>query len=373
MKRSLITGSLITVLVALVCISLAGIAVAQGAQNMRPRYKVLPPHDYFPAEKSVQPVTPLTQWTYSFTYQGSTYNDVFVGTDPSKTNATTTVTIGIIPIKMVYGPSNGNMTFDPAAPYYKTFSTTDIVKDGPIFKPLFDYNQGGTDLGKTQYEDAYQRGNFWSDVMTNTKYHLLFKTVLGPEQTLNVPEQAGNVISGGGIAPGNVGTANINWFDLQLQTIMQKFPQIQPNILPLFITYQVYLTENGCCIGGYHSAKAGPPNGQTYAYSTTVNQFSNGSAAFAQDVGALAHEMGEWILDPFTDNNSPCGIMENGDPLETEPNYGDFPYTIDGFTFHPQDLVFIDYFGAPNTIPVNGWYTFQNETNADVVCSRGSK
>jgi hypothetical protein len=234
-----------------------------------------------------------------------------------------------------------------------------------------DFNQGGTDVGKTQYGDAYQRANFWSDVMTNTNYHLLFaKAVVAPEQTLTVPSNEGSVIANpwSGIP---TGTADINWFDSQLQTIMKKFTQIKPNVLPVFVTYNVYLTEfGGCCIGGYHSANAGAPTGQTYAYTTTISQF--GAGVFSQDIGALSHEIGEWILDPFTTNNSPCGIMENGDPLETENNFGDYPYTVNGFTYHPQDLVFVDYFGASSSLPVNGWHTFQNETNANGVCSRGS-
>jgi hypothetical protein len=153
---------------------------------------------------------------------------------------------------------------------------------------------------------------------------------------------------------------------------MAKFPQIMPNTFPLALAYNVYLLQPGnlCCVGGYHTATAGPPNGQTYAYTSVLQQAS--VPVFSQDIGALSHEVGEWILDPFTTNDSPCGIMENGDPLETEPNFGDYPYTVNGFTYHPQDLVFTDYFGAPSTLPVNGWHTFQNETNANGVCSRGS-
>jgi hypothetical protein len=163
---------------------------------------------------------------------------------------------------------------------------------------------------------------------------------------------------------------DINIFDTLLQGIMSKFKQIQPNTFPLAVGYNMYLTSGGCCIGGYHSANAGPPNGQTYAYTSVMQQASVG--VFSQDIGAASHEVGEWIIDPFTTNDSPCGIMEIGDPLETEPNFGDFPYAVGGLTYHPQDLVFNDYFGAP-VIQVNGWHTFQNETNANGVCSRGSK
>ena len=269
------------------------------------------------------------------------------------------MTVGIIPIKMVYGPGNGNMTFDPSTPYFGNYSTTQMVADSPIFKSEFDYNQGGTDLGKTQYIDAYQRGNFWGSVQSNTNYHILLKTVIGPLQTFTVPTGEGSVISNpwSGIP---TGTADINWFDEQLQTVINKYSQINPSVLPLFITENVYLTEGGCCIGGYHSANGSQPGGQTYSYSTSIQQAK--VPVFSQDVGALAHEVGEWLMDPFVDNSSPCpsnGILENGDPLETETgvhDFGDWPYTIGGFTFHPQDLVFITWFGAPPSTSLDVWH-----------------
>jgi hypothetical protein len=380
MKRSLITGTLITVLVALACISLTGTAFSQAPiydPSARAMFKALPPHSYFPNAKSTVPAAQLPQWTFTWTssFDGRTFNTVIVGTDPSKTNTTTTVTVGIIPIKMVYGSSNGNMTFDPnSKSYYKTYSTTEMVNDSPIFKSEVDYVQGGTDLGKTQYEDAYQRGDFWGSVKTNTNYHLLLKTVIGPEQTFNVPANEGNVISNpwSGIP---TGTADINWFDGQLQTVLNKYKtQITPNILPLFITENVYLTSGGCCIGGYHSANGFAPSGQTYSYSTSIQQAV--VPVFSQDVGALAHELGEWIMDPFTTNASPCpgnSILEVGDPLENQGDFGDYPYTVGGFTFHPQDLVFITWFGAPPATSLDVWNgktvnvtTFQNENAA--VC-----
>ncbi len=338
-------------------------------------FRALPPHNYYPNVKPADPAVQLPQWTFTWTssYNNRTYNTVIVGSDPRSTNTTTTVTVGIIPIKMVFGASNGNMTFDPSTPYFGNYSTTQMVMDSPIFKPEFDYTQGGTDLGKTQYEDAYQRGDFWGAVKTNTNYHLILKTVLGPEQTFTVPVGDGDVIDNpwSGIP---TGTADINWFDEQLQTVLTKYKQINPSVLPLFITENVYLTEGGCCIGGYHSANGGAPGGQTYSYSTSIQQAK--VPVFSQDVGALAHEVGEWIMDPFTENASPCpsnSILEVGDPLENGPNFGDYPYTIDGFTFHPQDLVFITWFGAPPATSLDVWdgvttnvVTFQNEKLA--VC-----
>jgi hypothetical protein len=367
---SLSTGSLITVLVALVCISLTGSGVAQDISTARPIFTTLPPHSYYPV-KPTDPAVQLPQWTFNWTssYNNRNFSTVIVGVDPRTPNATTTVTVAIFPIKMVYGASNGNMTFDPSTPYFGTFSTTEMIGMSPIFRGEFDYTQGGTDLGKTQYIDAYQRGNFWEAIQHNRRYHILLKKVIGPELTFNVPANEGSVISNpwSGIP---TGTADINWFDQQLQTVLARYSQIQPNMLPLFITENVYLTEGGCCIGGYHSANRGAPGGQTYSYSTSIQQAD--VPVFSQDIGALSHELGEWLMDPFTQNPSPCpsnGVLEVGDPLENQTDFGDYPYTIGGFTFHPQDLVFITWFGAPPATSLDVWngvqgnvVTFQNET-----------
>jgi hypothetical protein len=378
MKRSLVTVSLLAILV---CMSLAGTAFSQAPlydPSARPMYKVLPPHNSLSNAVPADPASQLTQWTFSWTssFDNQNFNSVILGTNPATTNTTTTIGVGIIPIKMVYGSSNGNKTFDPnATGEFGSMSTTQMINGSVLFKSLVDYKQGGTDLGTTQYEDAYQRGNFWGSIKTNTNYHLLFQTLVGPEQTFNVPSADGDVISNpwSGIP---TGTADINWFDEQLQTVLQKyscsvikFPCISPSVLPLFITENVYLTEGGCCIGGYHSANGGAPGGQTYSYSTSIQQAA--VPVFSQDVGALAHEVGEWIMDPFTTNRSPCpsnGILEIGDPLENGPNFGDYPYTVNGFTYHPQDLVFITWFGAPPSTSLDVWngkagnvVTFQNE------------
>jgi len=82
--------------------------------------------------------------------------------------------------------------------------------------------------------------------------------------------------------------------------------------------------------------------------------------SFSQDVSALSHEIGEWMDDPFADNLVHCndnGLMEVGDPLENNANYGAFPYSLGGFTYNLQSLVFIGYFGAPKATSVHSWYS----------------
>lgn len=200
------------------------------------------------------------------------------------------------------------------------------------------------------------RGNFWNkNVKKNTNYHVLLgKATVLPEQTINC--------NTADCAVGNefghtVGLMDINHFDSIVQTYIHKFTQIQPNTLPLFLIYDTYLTSGGCCIGGYHSANGGQPGGQTYSVSSTVDQ---GSGTFSQDTAALSHEIGEWMDDPFVDNVVGCqdnSILEVGDPLVLD----DHPYTVNGFTYHLQDLVWIGYFGANPKTSLLSWLSFQND------------
>jgi hypothetical protein len=318
------------------------------------------------------PTGQLAQWNGGFTdntKQAITY--VMVGSDPNKTNVTTTIPVVIIPIKMVFGSSNGNMTFDPLTVKLKNGQTLmQNVLASPLFTPSVKYVQGGTNVGQTQYIDAFQRANFWNAVSTHTKYHVLLgKPTILPEQTIVVPQQDGSVTTNPfGSKP--VGTMFYNDFDTAIQGIIANLKQINPTVLPLFVSYDTFLTEapagEGCCIGGYHSALGSPPvgqtptNAQTYAYTT----YEDEAGSFSEDIAAMSHEVGEWMDDPFVDNSVNCAdnqIMEDGDPLENNPNNGTFPYTVNGFTYHPQSLVFLDYFGAPPVTDLHSWYSFQND------------
>ncbi len=306
----------------------------------------------------------LVQWNGSFTdHLGQTIDYTMVGTDPNKSNVKTKVSVLIVPLKMVYGPANGNMTFDPLKT--KTPNGRNAVRDllrSPLFKSSIDFVQGGVDLGTTQYVDAYQRGNFWSVVKGHPNYHVKLVPTVLDEQEIDVPPGVGMVETNPfGSKP--VGTMEVDVFDQDIQGILSaNGGTITPDTFPLFVSSNVFLTEGVavCCIGGYHSATAGHPAGQTYGYATYETEVGS----FSQDVSAFSHEIGEWTDDPFTDNDVNCAdnsLMENGDPLENNPNYGGFPYTVNGRTYNLQSLVFIGYFGAPPSTSVNSWLSFQND------------
>jgi hypothetical protein len=354
-----------------VCLAVAGVSSAASPQtpslpDAKARWVVLT-HKANGAAPRAAATAQLVQWKGKFTdLTHKVVTFTMAGTNPTSTNVTTTIPVYIIPIKMVYGASNGGLTFDPVAK--KLASGKTIIQNtiaSPVFDPSLNFTQGGTNLGTTQYIDAYQRGNFWSTVKTRPNYHVLLgtPTVLA-EQSITVAKSQGQVITNP-FGAGKVGTYDINAFDANLQNYMKKFTQINPGSLPIFVTYDVYLTQGGCCIGGYHSANASEPAGQTYATFTYVDH----PGSFSEDVSALSHEVGEWMDDPFVDNAVNCtdnNVMENGDPLEGNVNYGTFPYTLSGFTYNLQSLVFIPYFGDARATSVHSWLSFQNDEHG--VC-----
>jgi hypothetical protein len=349
-------------LIAALLLSLSSIAIAQDAENSsymnpRPLFRVLPPHGAPTLATGKQ----LVQWNGSFTDRThKKINFTMVGTDPSKTNVTTTITVWVIPIKFVFDASHGNRTFDPQ---HKLANGRTVIKNtllSPLFSSGIDFKIGSVDLGNTQYEDAFQRGTWWGkNVKKNNKYHLLLKPVMKPEQTINCNDSS--CMLGNPTGP-TVGLADINFYDVQVQGFMRKLGAT-PDILPFFVFYDTYLTENGgqCCIGGYHSANAGPPGGQTYSNETYMDTVG----VFSQDVSAMSHELGEWMDDPFGSNAVKCpadlDVLEVGDPLENGPNYGAYKYELNGFTYNLQSLVFVSYFGAPASDSANKWYAFRND------------
>jgi hypothetical protein len=340
----------------LICAALAHSAIAQTQST--PKFVTLTPR-YL--GNLAAPVTPtIPNWTGSLSAGGT--NFTMVGTNPQTTNTATTVTAFLIPIRIVLNPTPTGI-FDPSHVLPNGRTVIQNTALSPIFNSGIDFVQGGVDLGNTQYVDAFQRGNFWADVATNSNYHVLLNLVVLPTVTIAVPASSGKIANEFGVRAALV---DINFFDAKLQQIISSNSQITPNSLPIALTYDTYLTSGGgCCIGGYHSAFGNASSPQTYSDFSYIDR----AGVFAQDVSALSHEVGEWMDDPFIDNLGCGGLLENGDPLEGGPNFGAVPYTLNGFTYNLQDLVFLQYFGQSPSTSVNGWFSFQNANLS--VCSNG--
>jgi hypothetical protein len=309
----------------------------------------------------------LQTWSGGFTdLTGHSITFKMVGSDPSTSNTATHIKVVLIPVIMVYGATNGNMTFDPSASgtgggtrgnvndsVMQALGKSPIVDDGADFK------SGTIDCGTAQYIDAFQRCTFWGSVQTNTGYHTVldFVKIKGVKpMTINVSSSQGSVINNP-FGPGVVGTLNFSTFDGQAGSYLTSHnTKITPDIFPFFISYNIYLTSGGCCIGGYHNTR-GP---QTYGYTT----YSDSVGAFSENIDAVSHETGEWLDDPFVNNHVNCqdnSILEVGDPLETLPNYGTFVVKLNKYKWNPQSLAMMPYFGAPTSTSANGWVALHND------------
>jgi len=332
------------------------------AQGVSPKFAII--RRLHPGFKALKPASLPPTWTYTLTYGGKNYSETFIGTTVTG-GASTTVPVEIIPLKMV----SGSTSEDPTVVTQNGVSVIQNVLNSPLFNGVLPFTSGGVALGTTQYEDAFQRGNLWGTVSSHTGYHVLLGTpTVSAVQTLTLTSKTGSVKNPFGNQ--KVIVANINTVDAKIQGLITSL-KVPTSTFPLFIGANNYLYSgtyaSGCCIGGYHSVTSG---GVPYSYSTYITVEGN----FAQDTGALSHELGEWVDDPNTNNAVPaaCGsgaILEVGDPLEGNTNYGDYPYTVGGATYNLQDLTYVEYFGAPANTSANNQTTFQGESLA--FCSNG--
>jgi hypothetical protein len=308
----------------------------------------------------------LPTWSGAFRIGLVNYHYTMLGTDPSQGSASTVITAVLIPLKLTF--SDGTI-LDATAPVFgDTRSSARLVQLSPIFQQVT-FSPGGTNVGTTQYIDAFQRANFWNFVSTTSpNYHVKFKLVTAPLQTLSVPLADGYTLQG----PGNrLGYVNYNWYDGQLRSLLTRLG-IKTNTLAIFLGYNTFQNSPGFVYAGYHTAVGNPA--QVYMSSAFFDQkvFSYGG-----DILTLSHEMGETMDDPFVSNIVPAwsnpqqpgtcsNLLEVGDPVS---GLGIGTFTLNGYTFHPEDLTFLPWFAeqAPST-SVNGWYTFGNNYSVPATC-----
>ena len=300
---------------------------------------------------------------------GNTYTFSIAGTDPTQPPASTSVMY--VPIALVVHFSNGDV-LDPRLP---GCADTVSVKSRFFKSPLFtnvSLTSNGINVGTTQIIDGFQRAEFWS-LVGGTNYHML----LAPAQAIkvvNIQAPVGSTTAPGACAgTGHVlGEIPFNAWDNLLRTQINKFAA--PNELPVIMAYNVVLTSGGCCIIGYHFAYGRTGGTQTYAYGayTDAGIFSPG----LQDIHAYTHEIGEWANDPFINNGTPAwghvgqvggcqNNLEVGDPLTGTP----FIVHKNGFTYHPQELAFFDWFFRTPSKGTGGKYSFEGKfTTVQGVC-----
>jgi hypothetical protein len=315
--------------------------------------------------------TTVPEYTANVKVGTKTFTYTIVGKNPAVhvTNPSTTVTAEIVPLIMKFGGHTWDPTkvdsCDPgASALTRTQKSPIVVAQAHSF--------GGTSIGTTQVTDAFQRAEFWKFAMpggVNPGFHvkLAFKTL--PAVTVNVPLTQAALFTAG-CGNGLLGAANINWLDPHLQNVV--IPSLAgqgvgTTTFPIFLLHNFveYIgNSTQCCVLGYHNSFNTSAGAQTYGLSMYDN---SGDFSGSSDISALSHEVGEWQNDPNTVNPTPSwghigqvsGCQANfevGDPLSGTT----FNDTLNGFTYHPQELAFFSWFYHQKpSLGVNGWYSDQ--------------
>ena len=341
------------------------------AQTDHPKgyYTVIPLREVIPgaARISAAAATTIPMWDYTITspVDGVSYSGMMVGRSPFFHGARTTdVPAIIVPTKIVIG----GVAFDPtvADPTCSPSGTAlALVQASPVLQSTA-FTLGGTSVGTTQYSDAFQRGNFWTNVsVTGDRYHTMLSpvTTLAPI-TVNVPSGSGATNNAG---CGRIGVMDFNWWLPYVEsTIIPSLAAqgVNPTTLPIFLFYNVVMSQGAptltgnCCILGYHSAFGSPV--QTYS------QFDfDTTKLFDSDTASMSHEIAEWMDNPLGTNPTPLwghigqatgcqNNLEVGDPLSGTA----FPPVSmpNGYTYHLQELAFFSWFYRQSpSIGVNGW------------------
>lgn len=344
--------------------------------------------------------------TFSYTVNssrdGNTYTGVMVGEDPfGGTPTPTVVNTPIVPVIITTNEvatglkPNGVLTEAPGTTAFNPRMADDSCMSAPndvpwkvaVQSPIFrntDFSFGGTFVGHTQYVDAFQRANFWSAV-AGTKYHTLLHPVVYPAVTLNVPANVGVAIPSSLFGScGPLGIVNIN--TLYLFLAKKALPQLQAqgvdtSQFPVFLLYNVVMSVgppvnlNVCCVLGFHGATGSPIQTFSPIDFDTSGLFGTG----IHDTSIMAHEVGEWMDDPFGNNPTPLwghtgqvggcqGNLEDGDPL-TGANVPTVT-GANGYSYHLQELAFFSWFYGAPSIAANGWYSDNNSFTSDAgpVC-----
>ncbi len=387
-----------------VCVLATTFAVGQNASSQAPArlkaYSAVRPPVAAPGPLNASgPQLPIFHYKVTSSRDGNTYSGVMVGKDPfsNGSNKTSEIPTQIVPIVITtnsvgtsvnadgsINTASGKTVLDPTVGNSACLAPPNDVpltlfKQSPIFKHA-NFSFGGTFVGKTQYLDAYQRANFWSDIKGDNYHTYLRPLTITKAVSINVPSNHGLALATSALGSPDfcapLGIIDIDWLDTYLNEVVipsLTSQGVNPGTFPIFLLANVvtafpFDNLGGCCFLGYHSANGG----QTYSPMDFDTTGLFGPTVF--DASIASHETGEWMDDPFGSNPVPawghigqqggCQTnLENGDPLTgtdipdvTMPN---------GYTYHLQELAFFSWFyGAPSTA-VNGWYSNNNTFTTD--------
>jgi hypothetical protein len=334
---------------------------------------------------------PLFTFNVQSNRDNNNYTGVMVGHDPFNGGGSASVVTQVIPLiivthtvgtsvnsKGIIATKPGRVVFDSTARNTACLGSQNnvpltLVQQSPIFRSA-NFNVGGTEVGVTQYIDAFQRASFWN-VIDKANYHVrLAPKTLAPI-IIDIPAASGLALATTALGPpafcAPMAIIDINVFDgiLDKQVLPAlKKDGVDTSTFPMFILANVVesfgtpTNLNQCCVLGYHGTTGFPI--QTYSPSNFDSTGLFGAAS--EDTDTMAHEVGEWVNDPYGNNPTPAwghtgqvpgcqGNLEVGDPLSgtnAPPIFGS-----NGFTYHLQELAFFSWFFQTPSIGIHGWFS----------------
>ena len=377
------------------CLTFAFCALAFGQEQRLPNLKVSfqsrPAHGALtlPNTPAASAQLPTFAYTVSSSRDGNTYSGVMVGDDPFSSSGSVSIPTELVPIIL----NIGGTLMDPTVPDTHCLGgrVPDVViTRSPIFQSA-NFSFGGTVFGGTQYIDAFQRANFFSVENQATFHTKLQLTTLAPI-LIDVPPARGATVPSnlfvGGCPGGVFATVDINWFAplVEGQILPSLLAQglIGPGTFPIFMIYSTGMTVGPpgnlrkCCVGGFHSALL-TSSGSVQTFAILDFDTTGVFGLSGLDTAIMSHEVGEWMDDPLGGNPTPAwghtgqvvgcqNNLEVGDPLTGNliPNV-----TLNGYTYHLQELAFFSWFYGAPSIALNGMFSDNGTFKSDAgpVCA----
>lgn len=389
----------------LLCASSASLAFAQTAP-LKGFTTVLPATHMAPRTSaaarlapviSVTPLIPNKSFDYTVTASpalgGGVYTGTILGRNPLlRGKTTTTIPTQIVPLIITINDGTSTVTYDPTVPdACIPGNPTDIsvINASPLFQNN-PWTMNGVTIGNTQYVDAFQRAQFWSNVK-GTAYHVMLSpsvlggqalTFTGSANGLNVPRSCGSV-----------GVVNINTMDHIVQGLITGplAGLVNAGTFPLFFTKNVVESESGvdlafCCVLGYHSGLFVGLNLQIYGLFSIDSTGTFGPGY----TNTISHEIAEAVNDPTTNNPTPpwgnigqtVGTCQNnlevGDPLSEGFGTPSNPFSVvgsNGLTYSVQELAYYSWFFGTTGLGVGAGGIYSNNgsfLNTAVLCPPGT-
>lgn len=328
-----------------------------------------------------------------------------VGNAPTR-GGTTEIVAPIIPVSIQLLDASGNPRYVNGQ---KLFYDATPYLDNVLHSPLFSRTWFTSSDEPTQFTDAVQRAEFWSDMREN--WHTLLEPRVKSARVISVPYGSYRFALNADGSCCKFVLIDIAEFtnllfpptypvdDTTVIGAAELAGDMTTKTLATLLFPNTYLYFNGdptqCCVIGFHSLDFEPGTAQNgnlprayvmdYASWITPGLFGNN----VQDVTALSHELAETFNDPlvgaFSTAGGACGSpgeplclnttpwwlspngncqdnLEVGDVVEGLPNET-FPIWLHGYIYHPQNEAMLQYFEQhPHSSALDGAFSYPDES-----------